>query len=241
MKVLIGCESSGMVRRAFAALGHDAWSVDLDPAADGSNKHIVGDVRDYCDDDSFDLLAVFHPPCTRLCNSGIRWLSDPPIELNSTYSEEMRAAFRSWDREHRLEFMWRELDEGAALFSRVWNSKIKRVCVENPRMHRHAKARIENFRPAAQTAQPWWFGDPEFKGIGLWLRELPLLVPTNKLVPPKPGTAEHRKWSRVHRAVKSADRWRERSKFFPGIAAAMAAQWGGDADAEQPDFFRRAA
>ncbi len=108
-------------------------------------------------------------------------------------------------------------------------------------MHRHAKARIKNFRPAAQVAQPWWFGDPEFKGIGLWLRDLPPLVPTNKLVPPKPGTPEHKKWSRVARAVKSADRGRERSKFFPGIAAAMAEQWGGDADIEQPDFFRRAA
>lgn len=77
MKILIGCEFSGVVRRAFAGLGHDVWSCDLDPAEDRSNRHIVGDVRDYLDDD-WDLLAIFHPPCTRLCNSGVRWLSVPP-------------------------------------------------------------------------------------------------------------------------------------------------------------------
>ena len=76
LSVLIGCEESGAVRRAFAALGHDAWSCDLKPSADGSNRHIIGDVRDvmlYGWD-----LAVFHPPCTRLCNSGVRWLHTPP-------------------------------------------------------------------------------------------------------------------------------------------------------------------
>lgn len=240
MKVLIGCEYSGMVRRAFAALGHDAWSCDLLPAADGSNRHIVGNVLDYLDE-GWDLLAVFHPPCTRLCLSGIRWLHEPPIELNSTYSEEMRAAFRTWDRDRRLAFMWSELDKGADLFSRLWNVKnIKRVCVENPRMHRHAIARIPNYRKP-QIVQPWWFGDPEFKGTGLHLRELPELVPTKKLIPPKPGTPEHKAWSRVARAVKSVDRWQERSKFFPGIAAAMALQWGGDADLDQPDLFKEAA
>ena len=77
MRVLIGCETSGVMRRAFSAQGHDVWSCDLLPAEDGSNRHIRGDVRDY-PHDGWDLLMVSNPPCTRLCNSGVRWLSAPP-------------------------------------------------------------------------------------------------------------------------------------------------------------------
>lgn len=77
LRVLIACEFSGVVRRAFAELGHDAWSCDLLPAEDGSNRHYTGDVRDILHD-GWDLLMVAHPPCTRLCNSGVRWLSVPP-------------------------------------------------------------------------------------------------------------------------------------------------------------------
>jgi hypothetical protein len=207
LRILIGCETSGRVRRAFAARGHDAWSCDLLPAEDRSNRHIVCDVRDILDD-GWDLLAVFHPPCTRLCNSGVRWLHTPPP--GRTRAE-----------------MWAELDDGAALFSAVWNAPIERVAVENPVMHRHAKARIENFQPAAQTVQPWWFGDPVFKATGLYLRGLPKLTPTKRLTPPEQGTPEHKAWSRVHRASPGPDRWKERSRTFQGIADAMADQWGG--------------
>ena len=77
LRVLVACEFSGTVRRAFASRGHDAWSCDLLPAEDRSNKHIVGDARDILDD-GWDLLIVAHPPCTRLCNSGVRWLTVPP-------------------------------------------------------------------------------------------------------------------------------------------------------------------
>lgn len=77
MRVLVACEFSGIVRRAFRDRGHDAWSCDLLPAEDGANTHIVGDVRDILADD-WDLLIVAHPPCTRLCNSGVRWLHKPP-------------------------------------------------------------------------------------------------------------------------------------------------------------------
>lgn len=93
-------------------------------------------------------------------------------------------------------------------------------------MHRHAKVRIAGYQPATQTVQPWWFGDPEFKGIGLYLKNLPRLEPTNKLAPPRPGTAEHRAWSRVHRMPPGLDRAKERSRFFPGVSAAMADLWG---------------
>lgn len=207
MRVLIGCETSGRVRRAFSDLGHDAWSCDLLPSEDGSNRHIVGDVRDLLGE-GWDLLAVMHPPCTRLCNSGVRWLKVPPPGRT-------------------LPEMWAELDEGAALFSACWNAPIPRVAVENPVMHRYAKERIENYQAPAQTVQPWWFGEPFFKGTSFYLRNLPPLMPTNKLVPPKAGTDEHKAWSRVHRMPPGPDRWKERSRTFDGIARAMADQWGG--------------
>ncbi|ALA16114.1 MULTISPECIES: hypothetical protein [Chelatococcus] len=206
MRVLIACEFSGIVRRAFAARGHDAWSCDLLPAEDRSNKHLVGDVRNYLND-GWDLLMVAHPPCTRLCNSGVRWLKVPPPGRTA-------------------EEMWRELDEGADLFSACWNAPIPRIAVENPVMHRYAKERIRNYQPPAQTVQPWWFGDPFFKATSFYLKGLPPLVPTKRLIPPKPGTPEHRAWSRVHRAPPGPDRWKERSRTFPGIAEAMADQWG---------------
>lgn len=207
LRVLVGCETSGVVRRAFAALGHDVWSCDLLPSADGSNRHMICDIREVLHD-GWDLLAVMHPPCTRLCNSGVRWLTKPP-------------------RGKTLEQMWADLDEGAALFSDCWNAPIPRIAVENPVMHRHAKERIRNYQPPAQTVQPWWFGDEAFKGTSFYLRGLEPLVSTNRLVPPKAGTDDHKRWSRVHRAPPSADRWQIRSQTYPGIAAAMAAQWGG--------------
>ncbi|TJW50887.1 MAG: hypothetical protein E5X65_25645 [Mesorhizobium sp.] len=206
LRVLVACEFTGTVRRAFAARGHDAWSCDLLPAEDSSNRHIVGDVREILGD-GWDLLMVAHPPCTRLCNSGVRWLSKPP-------------------RKRTLPEMWDELRVGADLFSTCWNAPIERICVENPVMHKHATALIEGYEKPAQIVQPWWFGEPQFKATGLYLRNLRPLVATNKLIPPKSGTAEHKAWSKVHRASPGANRGRERSRFFPGVADAMADQWG---------------
>lgn len=206
MKVLIGCEQSGVVRDAFLALGHDAWSCDLLPAETPSNRHITGDVRDVMAWGDWDLLCVMHPPCTRLCNSGVRWLHKAPPGRT-------------------LQEMWSDLDQGAELFSDCWNSKIPLVAVENPVMHKHAKARIRNFRPHSQSVQPWQFGtdpdgpDNEKKRTCLWLRGLPNLTPTGTL----DGTTAR---DSVHRASPGPDRWKERSRFFPGLAAAMADQWG---------------
>jgi len=197
-RVLVACEFSGVVRRAFAACGHDAWSCDLLPAEDGSNRHLQCDVREVLDA-GWHLLIVAHPPCTRLCNSGVRWLHRPPAGREAAE-------------------MWAELDEGAGLFSDLWNAPIPRRCVENPVMHRHAKARIRNYRPPAQTIQPWQFGHPESKRTCLWLHDLPPLTATHG----RPAVIAQR----VHRMPPSPDRWRERSRFFPGIAAAMADQWG---------------
>lgn len=200
LRVLVACEFSGIVRRAFACRGHDAWSCDLLPAEDRSNKHITGDVRDILHD-GWDMLIVAHPPCTRLCNSGVRWLSAPPAGKT-------------------LEQMWQELDEGAELFSDMWNAPIERIAVENPVMHKHAKARIRNYQNPAQSVQPWQFGHGETKRTCLWLKNLPPLVPTNIVDGREP---------RVHHMSPGPDRWKERSRFFPGIAEAMADQWGGHA------------
>lgn len=208
-KVLIGCETSGIVRDAFLARGHDAWSCDILPADTATNRHIRGDIRDVMMAEEWDL-AVMHPPCTRLCNSGVRWLSAPPPGRS-------------------LADMWSELDDGAALFSAVWNvPHIPCIAVENPVMHRHAKARIQNYQPPSQTVQPWQFAtdqdgpDNERKRTCFWLRNLVPLKPTGTL----DGTTAR---DSVHKASPGADRWKERSKFFPGIAAAMAAQWGDHA------------
>lgn len=208
MRVLIGCETSGIMRRAFAALGHDVWSCDILPAEDGSNRHIIGDLRHHLED-GWDLLAVMHPPCTRLCNSGVRWLHVPP--RGRTCAE-----------------MWRELDEGAAFFAACLAAPIKRRALENPVMHRHARARIAGL-PRPQIVQPWWFGDPAFKATGWYLDGLAPLTPTDRLTPPRPGTEEHRRWSRVHRCPPGPERARIRSRTHPGMAAACAAQWGQEA------------
>ena len=191
MRVLIACEFSGIVRRAFAARGHEAWSCDLLPSDDRTDFHIVGDARDILND-GWDLLMVAHPPCTRLCNSGVRWLAERNL--------------------------WPELKDAADLFSAFWDAPIERICVENPVMHKHAKALIHNYMAPAQSVQPWQFGHGETKRTCLWLRNLPKLTPTN--------IVEGRE-ARVHRMPPGPNRWRERSRFFPGIANAMADQWGG--------------
>lgn len=208
-RVLIGCETSGIVREAFLALGHDAWSCDLLAADTPTNRHIQDDIRTVMMD-NWDLMAVMHPPCTRLCNSGVRWLTMPP-------------------KDRSLHEMWEELHQGADLFSAVWNvPHIPCVAVENPVMHRHAKALIRNYAPPSQSVQPWQFAtdpngpDNEKKRTCFWLRNLPSLQPTGTL----DGTTAR---DSVHKAAPGADRWKVRSKFFPGIASAMAAQWGAHA------------
>jgi len=224
LRVLIGCETSGVFRRAFAALGHDVWSCDILPAEDRSNRHITGVLRDHLAD-GWDLLAVLHPPCTRLCNSGVRWLIDPPRNPPADAAPGERAAWPGLSRDARLAIMWRLLAMGCDFFAACWAAPVPRVAVENPVMHRHARARIPGLiRP--HTVQPWWFGDPAFKATGWYLRGLPPLVATDRLTPPKAGTADHKAWSAVHRASPGTDRARLRSRSFPGMAAAAARQWG---------------
>lgn len=156
MRALIACEFSGIVRDAFAARGWDAWSCDLLPCERGGKHH-------QCD--VFDAIAfrgpwnlmVFHWPCTRLCNSGVRWLyGGKGIKIDD-------------DR-------WQAMENDAATFSNLLNCKIPAVCGENPIPHKHAKAIMGDY---SQIIQPWQFGHGETKATCLWLKGLPLLTPTN--------------------------------------------------------------
>lgn len=221
-RVLVACERSGVVRRAFLALGHDAWSCDIEPADDGSNRHIRDDVLNHLDE-GWDLLAVMHPPCTVLCNSGVKHLYLGGRKENGPNPQR-----------------WAELEEAAAFYRALRDAtQIPRRAVENPVMHGHAiKA---TGRGKAQFVQPWWFGDPYFKATGLELIGLPPLAPTNRLTPPKAGTPEHKAWSAVHREPPGPDRAKKRSETYPGIAAAMAEQWGALLPEPQLDLFGEAA
>ena len=151
MKVLVACEYSGIVREAFAAKGHDAWSCDLLPT-DIPGNHYQGDVKDILKE-GWDLM-IAHPPCTYLSNSGVMWL-------------------------HRQEGRWEKMKEGALFFKSLFNTDIKKIAVENPVMHKYAKEIIgSNF---TQSVQPYQFGHAEQKRTCLWLKGLPPLQDTDNV------------------------------------------------------------
>jgi hypothetical protein len=183
MRVLVACEFSGVVRRAFRARGHDAWSCDLLPAEDGSEFHHQGDALDVAFQVEWDIM-IAHPPCTHLAVSGARWFK--------TKQTEQRDA---------LLFV-------AGLLA----APIPRIALENP-----ISVISSRIRKPDQIIQPWQFGHGETKATCLWLKGLPPLCPTN--------IVEGRE-ARVHRMPPGPDRWKERSRTFPGIAEAMAGQWG---------------
>ncbi len=222
LKVLIGCEFTGTVRDAFLARGHDAWSCDLLPDEKGSNRHIRGDVRNILGD-GWDLLIVAHPPCTRLCRSGRRWLSGPGY---MTPPKKLPKG-RTW------ESMKKEFFDGVDLFVSCWRAPIDRVAVENPIMHDIAKAHMPDDLPAPQIVQPFWFGHPEYKATGWYMRGLPELSETDRLQEPVKDSDEWKTWNRVWRMSPDDDRGSERSRFFPPMAGALADQWGGWAVAQE--------
>jgi len=189
MYVLIGCETSGEVRRAFRRSGHNAYSCDLLPSDDNSCYHIVDDVRNVMNSGHFEL-GIFHPTCTFMCNSGVSHL------------------YKDIDR-------WKKLIDSAVLFRDILNCDIPKICVENPIMHKYAVKIVG--RRQDQVIQPWMFGHGETKATCLWLKGLPLLKPTD--------VVEGRE-QRLHKLPPSKDRWKIRSRTFPGIAKAMAEQWG---------------
>ena len=149
MRVLFACEYSGRGRQAFRARGHDAWSCDLLASEDGSPYHLQQDVRPLLRE-RWDLV-VAHPTCTRLTNSGVRWLHERQL--------------------------WEELEVAAEFFVDCLNANAERVAVENPIPHRYALERIG--RSYDQIIHPWQFGHGETKATCLWLKNLPKLQPTN--------------------------------------------------------------
>jgi hypothetical protein len=198
MRVLVACEFSGVVRSAFKAQGHEVLSCDYEPAADGSPDHYQGDVRDVLGL-GWDLM-IAHPPCTYLCSSGLHWNHRVPG----------RAALTALS----LDFV-----------RLLMAAPIPRICIENP------TGRIgSQIRKADQYIQPYQFGEDASKKTGLWLKALPLLQPTYLVMPRNVGGKS--RWanqtdSGQNRLGPSADRWKLRAETYPGIAEAMAAQWGG--------------
>lgn len=207
LRVLVGCEYSGVVRRAFRALGHDAWSCDILAAEDGSEFHYQCDVREVMGR-GWDL-GIFFPPCTYLTNSGVQWLFAPNSSVHP-----LKGVPR-----------WVAMHEGAELFNACKDAPIPRVAVENPIMHKYAVALVGGI--ADQYVQPWHVGHKEIKATGLRLRGLPKLKPTHVVGPPPKDAAERRKWARVHQMSPGPNRSHERSRFLPGFGDAMALQWGG--------------
>jgi hypothetical protein len=181
MKILVACEFSGIVRDAFRARGHDAWSCDLLPS-ERDGPHIQGNVLSILGD-KWDLM-IAHPPCTHLAVSGARWFKDRPIEQAKAHQ----------------------------FFMELVCAPILKIAIENP-----IGIMSTRHRKPDQIIQPWQFGHGETKATCLWLKGLPLLIPTQIV---------SGRLTRVHRMPPGPDRWRERSRTYPGIADAMAAQWG---------------
>lgn len=211
MRVLIGCERSGIVRDAFRARGHDAVSCDLEPTR-APGPHLQCDLREALTNE-WDL-AILHPPCTYLSVSGLHWNKRRPERQALT--------------EAALDFV-REL----------MAAPISRLALENP-----ISCISTRIRPADQIIQPYQFGDDASKATCLWLKNLPPLEPTNRV----PGRIIYYRGRRVERWANQTDsgqnrlppsdeRAELRSNTYPGIAAAMADQWGAAALPDQSDLF----
>ncbi|MEN6301120.1 MAG: DNA cytosine methyltransferase [Armatimonadia bacterium] len=195
-RILVACEYSGVVRRAFRARGHDAWSCDLLPAEDGSPHHYQHDVLTILSN-GWDLM-VAHPPCTYLSVSGMHWtargLRDP------------------------------QLTEDALDFARLlMDAPVERIALENP-----VSVISSRIRKPDQTVHPYMFGHDASKKTCFWLKNLPKLKTTD-YVQPRIINGKLR-WanqtdSGQNRLTPSPDRWKDRSRTYEGIAAAMAEQW----------------
>ena len=210
MNVLIACEFSGIVRDAFRARGHDAWSCDLLPCEADPTYHIQGDVLPHLND-GWDLM-IGHPVCTYLCRTSEQWLHKQP------------------DR-------WQKMVDGAAFFKKLWDAPIDKICLENPQPNSHA-AKLLGVK-YTQAIQPNSFGDPATKRTCLWLKNLPPLVWQDRddllgkqqsvepeFVYSKRTGRKWGKWFWESSMLQGDARAKFRSKTFPGIANAMADQWG---------------
>ena len=205
MKVLVACEESQEVCKAFRAKGHEAYSCDILPESGGHSEwHIQGDVVPLLDN-GWDLI-IAHPPCTYLTVTGNRWFN---VER---YGE--KAIERQKLREEAIEF-----------FLRIANAKCDKIAIENP-----VGIISSVYRKPDQIIQPYYFGDAFEKKTCLWLKGLPKLKPTNMVEPPPRVKFASGKtmpeWYSKCWHLPAEQRSIMRSKTFPGFAKAMAEQWG---------------
>jgi hypothetical protein len=215
IRILIACEESDEVRGRFEQLGFDAWSCDLQENRNPNAKHYQGNVFDIINDNWYAMIAF--PPCTHLAVSGAAWF------------EQKRKDGRQ--------------QEGIDFFMAMINAPIKHIAVENP-----VGIMSSIYKPPTQKIQPYYFGDEAQKTTCLWLKNLPPLYHNEKPnlfdeVITHSGKGEMFEWIdkktgktkkqplwyadafRKH-GINAAERSKLRSKTFPGIAEAMAKQWG---------------
>lgn len=198
MRVLIACEESQAVTKEFRDRGHEAYSCDILPSSGILPEyHLQQDVVPLLKQD-WDLIIAF-PPCTHLASSGAAW-----------FAEKRRDGRQQ---------------EGIDFFMLFTNLSAPKVVIENPV---GIMSRI--YRKPDQIIQPWWFGDPFEKRTCLWLKGVEPLVATNEVKPaPRSEYASGRTmptWYADAWRLPPAERSKARSKTFPGIAKAMAEQWG---------------
>lgn len=197
MNILVACEYSGVVRRAFESFGHKVLSCDLLPADDGAANHHTGDVYDILFR-GWDLI-IAHPPCTALTVAG-----------NRTYGEGNPAYQQRLDSVKWTVGLWENM-----------KSVSDKVCLENPV---GVLQRLGGM-PKPQYVQPYHFGHTEQKKTGLFLHGLPKLVPTNDVYD-QMMLLPKRERERMFYLPPSPDRWKIRSTTYKGLADAMAEQWG---------------
>lgn len=212
MRILLACECSGRTRNALRARGHDCWSVDFEPSEDDSPYHLQDDMWAVVDE-GWDMI-IAHPTCTYLTNSAEWCYNDvqkKKLDPNKLYGAARRAA-----REEAIDFV-----------KRIWALPIDKIAIENP----IGTLSTRMCKPT-QIIQPWMFGDDASKATCLWLKGLPPLVPT-KLIAPRITADGKKRWanqtdSGQNKLAPSADRWKERSRTYDGIANAFADQWVPD-------------
>lgn len=198
MKILVAFEESQAVTIELRKLGHEAFSCDLQECSGGHPEwHFQMDAFEAMKLKKWDMMIAF-PPCTDLAVSGAAWF------------EQKRKDGRQ--------------QKSIDLFLRVANSEIPMIAIENP-----VGIMSTHFRKPDQVIQPYMFGDPVKKTTCLWLKNLPPLLPT-EIVSPEITTlstgAKFSTWD-YKISMDRKNRAKLRSKTFPGIARAMATQWGG--------------
>lgn len=204
MLVLVGCEESQVVCKAFRAKGHEAYSCDLLSCSGGHPEwHLKMDIFEALKLKQWDL-AIFHPKCTRLTVTANKW-----------YKPEYADRFPN---------IHKEREQAVLFFMALTETSIPRVAIENP-----IGIMSTRYRKPEQIIQPYQFGDAERKSTCLWLKGLPKLVPTNIVTPDIIYHKSGRTDSRIHFEsirLPKEERRKLRSKTFQGIADAMAEQWG---------------